>query len=216
MNFNKIDFNTWNRTDIFHHYMNQNTSFSLTNEMDVTAVYQLIKQKEYRFYPAFIFLISSVVNSNRAFRTGYNKDGDLGYWDMLEPLYTIFDHSSESFSAIWTRVTDDFNTFQDAYIIDVEKYKRSGKLFPKTPIPEHVFSLSMIPWTSFTGFNLNINNNNRYLLPIITAGRFIHKGNSIFLPLSLQVHHSVCDGFHAGLFMNAVQELANNPEDWLL
>ncbi|KAA8784462.1 chloramphenicol O-acetyltransferase type A [Paenibacillus sp. 4624] len=216
MNFNKIDFNSWQRTDIFHHYMNQNTSFSLTNEMDITALYQFIKQKEYRFYPAFIFMITRVINSHPSFRTGYNKDGDLGYWDTVEPLYTIFDQPSESFSAIWTHVPVDFNTFQDTYISDVEKYKRSGKLFPKTPVPENVFSLSMIPWTSFTGFNLNINNNSRYLLPIITAGGFIHKENSIFLPLSLQVHHSVCDGYHAGLFMNAVQELAGTPEDWLL
>ena len=216
MNFNPIDFNVWKRTDTFHHYMNQNTSFSLTNEIDISAVYQLIKQKEYKFYPAFIFLITNVINSHPAFRTGYNKDGDLGYWDKLEPLYTVFDHTSESFSALWTHVPNDFNTFQDAYMSDVEKYKRSGHLFPKTPIPENVFSLSMIPWTSFTGFNLNINNNSRYLLPIITAGKFIHKANSICLPLSLQVHHSVCDGYHAGLFMNTVQELADHAKDWLL
>lgn len=69
---------------------------------------------------------------------------------------------------------------------------------------------------SFTGFNLNINNNSNYLLPIITAGKFINKGNSIYLPLSLQVHHSVCDGYHAGLFMNSIQELSDRPNDWLL
>ncbi|MGO4531901.1 type A chloramphenicol O-acetyltransferase [Paenibacillus sp. 2TAF8] len=216
MNFNKINFNNWNRTEIFHHYMNQNTSFSLTSEIDVSILYQLIKQKDYRFYPAFIFLVTSAVHSHRAFRTGYNHDGDLGYWDKLEPLYTIFDQGTESFSAIWTSVNNDFNAFHHAYISDVEKYTSLGKLFPKVPIPENIFSLSMIPWTSFTGFNLNINNNSHYLLPIITAGGFIHKDNSIYLPLTLQVHHSVCDGYHAALFMNSVQKLASNPEDWLL
>ena len=215
MNFHLIDFNTWKRTDTFHHYMNQNTSFSLTHEIDIHALYQLIKQKGYTFYPAFIFLITRVINSHRAFRTGYNERKELGYWDTLEPLYTIFNQAAESFSAISTPVVNDFNTFYDAYSSDLETYKASSKLFPKTPIPENVFSLSMIPWTSFTGFNLNINNS-RYLLPIVTAGKFIYKNDSIFLPLSLQVHHSVCDGYHAGLFMNTVQELASYPRDWLL
>lgn len=215
MKFNKIDFDDWNRTEIFHHYMNQNTSFSLTKEIDIGVLYRLIKQKKYRFYPAFIFLVTQVINSHQAFRTGYNKEGSVGYWDKLEPLYTIFDQTSESFSAICTEVTHDFNTFHLAYLDDTEKYSGSGKLFPKTPMPENMFSLSILPWTSFTGFNLNINNNNRYLLPIVTAGKFENKSDSIYLPLSLQVYHSVCDGYHAALFMNAVQDLALKPHDWM-
>lgn len=215
MRFNPIDFNTWKRTETFNHYMNQNTSFSLTNEIDIHALYQFTKQKGYRFYPVFIFFITKVINLHVDFRTGYNSHGELGYWDTLEPLYTIFDQASESFSAISTPVASDLQTFYDACISDIEIYQASAKLFPKMPVPENVFSLSMIPWTAFTGFNLNITNS-RYLLPIVTAGKFIHKDDSIFLPLSLQVHHSVCDGYHAGLFMNTVQELASHPGNWLL
>src|SRR5690606_3969550 len=122
----------------------------------------------------------------------------------------------ETFSGIWTSKKDEFNDFYELYLSDVEKYESSGKLFPKTPIPENNVSISIIPWTSFTGFNLNINSNSNYLLPIITAGKFENRGNSIYLPLSLQVHHSVCDGYHAGLFMNGIQDLANRPNDWLL
>ncbi|WP_188593043.1 type A chloramphenicol O-acetyltransferase [Paenibacillus silvae] len=211
MKFNRIDFDVWNRTEVFNHYMNQNTSFSLTQEIDVSVLYRFIKQHKYRFTPALIFLITTVVNSHPAFRTSYNCEGELGYWDRLDPLYTIFDRRSESFSAVWTSVTNDFETFHTAYTADVEKYNGSGSLFPKTPVPENTFSFSVIPWTSFTSFNLNINNNSRYLLPIITAGRLIHKGNLIYLPISLQLHHAVCDGYHAGLFMNSVQELAHHP-----
>lgn len=215
MNFNRIDFDVWKRTEVFNHYMNQNTSFSLTREIDVSVLYTFTKQHQYRFNPALIFLITTIVNSHPAFRTSYNDEGELGYWDRLEPLYTIFDHSSESFSVVWTDITNDFQTFHAAYAADVQKYNDSGKLFPKTPVPENTFSFSAIPWTSFTGFNLNINNNSRYLLPIITVGGFNHKDNSIYLPISLQLHHAVCDGYHAGLFMNSVQELANHPKDWI-
>ncbi|MCB5235566.1 type A chloramphenicol O-acetyltransferase [Niallia circulans] len=216
MRFNKIDYNNWKRKEIFNHYLNQQTTFNLTTEINITLLNRSIKQNGYKFYPVFIFLVTTVVNSNTVFRTGFNHEGDLGYWDTLEPLYTIFDSKSETFSAIWTKVKNDFNEFYDMYVSDVEKYNATGNLFPKTPIPENTVAISMIPWTSFTGFNLNINNNRNHLLPIITAGKFVNKGNSIYLPLSLQVHHSVCDGYHAGLFMNTIQELADSPTDWLL
>jgi chloramphenicol O-acetyltransferase type A len=218
MNFYKIDLDNWKRKEIFNHFLNQQTTFSITTEIDISVLYRIIRQKGYKFYPTFIFLVTSVVNSNTAFRTGYNSEGDLGDWEKLHPLYTIFDSESESFSGIWTTVKNDFKEFYVLYLSDVENYYGSGKLFPKTPIPENTVSISIIPWTSFTGFNLNINinNNSNYLLPIITAGKFIKKGDSIYLPLSLQVHHSVCDGFHAGMFMNSIQELADSPNTWIL
>nr|WP_281255774.1 CatA-like O-acetyltransferase [Shouchella patagoniensis] len=138
------------------------------------------------------------------------------YWDQLDPMYTVFDRSSELFSGIWTPAYDDFKPFYELYLADGERYNGTGKLFPKTPIPENLLSISMIPWTSFTGFNLNVTNNPTHLLPILTAGGFVHKDGLMYLPLSFQIHHAVCDGYHAGLFMNRVQELAERSGEWLL
>jgi chloramphenicol O-acetyltransferase type A len=216
MKFNKIDLENWKRNELFNHYLNQQTTFSITTEIDISDLHRVTKQKGYKFYPAFIFLVTSVVNSNKAFRTNFNSEGELGYWDKLDPMYTVFDNKSESFSGIWTNAKDNFKEFYDMYLSDVKTYNGTGKLFPKTPIPENTVSISMVPWTSFTGFNLNINNNTNYLLPIITGGKFINKGGSIYLPLSLQIHHSVCDGYHAGIFINSVQKLVENTADWLL
>ena len=53
------------------------------------------------------------------------------------------------------------------------------------------FPISSIPWASFTGFNLNINNEGDFLLPIITCGKYFNEENKVMLPVSLQVHHSV-------------------------
>ncbi|MGE8205883.1 type A chloramphenicol O-acetyltransferase [Heyndrickxia sp. NPDC080065] len=215
MKFNRIDINCWERKEIFNHYLNQQTSFSITRDIDISELYRMTKEKGYKFYPAFIFLVTQVVNSSKAFRMCFNSEGEFGYWDKLDPMYTIFDKKSELFSAISTNANGNFKKFYDMYVSDVELYNGAGKMFPKTPIPENVVNISMIPWTSFTGFNLNINNNPNYLLPIVTAGGFINKNSSIYLPLSLQIHHSVCDGYHAGVFMNSIQSLANNPHELL-
>ncbi len=82
--------------------------------------------------------------------------------------------------------------------------------------PPNSFPVSTIPWTTFTGFNLNIINEGDFLLPIITWGKyFSSEGNSVLIPISVQVHHAVCDGYHASQFINDLQELAFSCQTWL-
>lgn len=215
MKFNKIDLNNWERKEIFNHFLNQQTSFSITKNIDITSLYKVTKEKGYKFYPVFIFLVTHVANSNKHFRMNFNPEGEFGYWDKVVPMYTIFDKKSELFSAIDTNTDEGFKKFYDNYVSDTELYNGTGEMFPKRPVPENVINISMIPWTSFTGFNLNLNNNSNYFLPIVTAGGFINENSNIYLPLSLQVHHSVCDGYHAALFMDRFQTLVDNPNGLL-
>lgn len=65
----------------------------------------------------------------------------------------------------------------------------------------------MIPWTTFEGFNLNLQKGYEYLLPIFTMGKYYEENNRYWLPLAVQVHHGVCDGFHVCRFINELQEL---------
>ncbi|OPA05916.1 CatA-like O-acetyltransferase, partial [Bacillus cereus] len=37
----------------------------------------------------------------------------------------------------------------------------------------------------------------------------------VMLPVSLQVHHSVCDGYDASKFIEDLQQLSNTCNEWL-
>ncbi|KWX86602.1 chloramphenicol acetyltransferase, partial [Paenibacillus riograndensis] len=149
------------------------------------------------------------------FRTCFNAEGKLGYWSDVVPSYTIFDKSTSLFSSIWTLQLNSFNDFHAQYEKDVDKYSGTGKLFTKTPVPDNVLPISMLPWSSFTAFHLNINNNGDFLLPIITAGKYSKVTNEWLLPVSLQVHHAVSDGYHASVFIDSLQRLAEESEMWI-
>ena len=77
----------------------------------------------------------------------------------------------------------------------------------KPGTPANTFPVSMIPWTSFDGFNLNLQKGYDYLLPIFTLGKFEEEDGICRIPLAVQVHHAVCDGFHLSRFLNELQEL---------
>lgn len=78
-------------------------------------------------------------------------------------------------------------------------------MIAKPNIPENTFPVSMIPWVAFDGFNLNLKKGYDYLLPIFTMSKFEFTNKQYLLPLSIQVHHAVCDGFHISRFVNELQ-----------
>ena len=197
MTFNIINLETWDRKEYFNHYFNQQTTFSVTKEFDITLLKSMIKNKGYKLYPALIYIIVNIINQNKVFRTGINSK------------------ETEKFSNIWTESNVSFNSFYNSYKSDLLEYKDKNEMFPKKPIPENTVPISMIPWIDFSSFNLNIGNNSRFLLPIITMGKFYSKNNKIYLPVSLQVHHAVCDGYHASLFMSEFQNMVDSVNEWI-
>ncbi|AKR09377.1 hypothetical protein ICM_01627 [Bacillus cereus BAG1X2-3] len=215
MKFHVIDREDWNREQYFEHYLKLKCTFSMTVNVDITMLLEEVYQKGIKFYPVFIYLISRIVNNHKKFRTCFNDEGVLGYWEEMIPSYTIFHKDDKSFSSIWTDYSSYFRTFYKNYEDDMRCYASVHGLFTKENIPPNVFPISSIPWTSFTGFNLNINNDENFLLPIITCGKYFNEGNKVMLPVSLQVHHSVCDGYDASKFIEDLQQLSNTCNDWL-
>lgn len=49
-----------------------------------------------------------------------------------------------------------------------------------------------------------------YLLPIFTIDKFYPEQDRWLLPLAIQVHHGVWDGFHLCRFVNELQDLVND------
>ena len=82
---------------------------------------------------------------------------------------------------------------------------RNAPELSKPPAGKNLFNVSCIPWSSFTGFNLNLQNGYDYFLPIFTIGKYFSDGGKMRLPLAVQVHHAVCDGYHLSRFINGLQ-----------
>ncbi|MEI4850415.1 CatA-like O-acetyltransferase, partial [Klebsiella pneumoniae] len=77
--------------------------------------------------------------------------------------------------------------------------------FPKGFI-ENMFFVSANPWVSFTSFDLNVANMDNFFAPVFTMGKYYTQGDKVLMPLAIQVHHAVCDGFHVGRMLNELQQ----------
>ncbi|WP_018756452.1 type A chloramphenicol O-acetyltransferase [Paenibacillus terrigena] len=217
MIFNPIDMDNWPRKPYFDHYLNQvRCTYSVTANIDITRLRLEVESKGMKMYPVLNHMLTTVVNQHREFRTCFDLDGRLGFWDRMSPSFTIFHDDDKTFSSIWTLYSEDFDVFYNRYLDDMSRYGNVKGFMTKPNVPPNTFSISSIPWVSFTGFNLNIYNEATYLLPIFTIGKFFEQDGKIRLPLSGQFHHAVCDGYHAGVLYNELQLRADTCEHWLL
>lgn len=216
MEFNLIDKENWKRKEYYNHYMdNLRCTYSLTANIDITKLRIALKSVNKKIYPALIYMITTTVNELPEFRMSTNADGELGCWDEMVPSYTIFNKETETFSSIWTMFDSSFIKFYKECSDDIESYSKASNLTPKSNEPLNTFNISCLPWVNFTSFNLNVYTDRTYTLPIFTIGGFDEQNDRTLIPLAVQVHHSVCDGFHVSKFINSLQKVADSFDEWL-
>lgn len=71
--------------------------------------------------------------------------------------------------------------------------------------PERLFFVSSVPWASFSALKLPVATP-PLSNPQITFGKAYMQGDKYLLPLSLTVHHGLCDGIHIARFFEIFQE----------
>lgn len=207
MKFEIINDNSWERKEYFEHYFsNIPCTYSMTVKLDITKIIE----KQIKLYPTMLYYLTTVVNNHSEFRTDFNKNNEIGIYSELIPCYTVFHKDTETFSNIWTTYTPDLESFYVAYENDLKEFGNNKGMIGKPNMPDNCFTVSMIPWATFEGFNLNLKNGYTYLRPIFTMGKYYKENGKVILPLSVQVHHAVCDSFHLCRFINELQELINN------
>ena len=214
MSFKIIDLEKYDRKEHFIHYLNNvPCSYSMTVSIDITDLLKLTKERNYKLYPVILYAITKVVNNHIEFRMSLDENDNLGYYINVNPSYTIFHKDNNTFSNIWTKYDSSFEKFYNNYEKDIQEYGNEKGFITKKCEENNLINISSIPWVTFTEFNLNLPRGEKYLLPIFTVGKFYEQSNKILLPLAVQVHHAVCDGFHTSRFINDLQEFVNNFEN---
>ena len=200
--FKPLDFETYKRKEHFEHYLKSvPCTYSMTVMIDISN----IKKRGIKLYPAMLYCLTRAVNLHEEFRTSFDQNGRVGVFETMNPSYTVFHEESGTFSSIWSEFKDDFAEFSAVYSQDVELYGSKEGFFTKPNAPDNLFNVSMVPWETFGGFNLNLSDFT-YLLPIFTLGRFYEQGGKTLMPLAAQVHHAVCDGYHLHIFLDDLRE----------
>lgn len=214
MDFKKIDLNTWERKHYYDYFMNAENRmrcrFGMTANVDITNLLAVIKTNKLRCYPTFTYLVSKVLNSHECFKVDeYN--GELIVWDKLHVRYPMFNEDTKTITSIWLEYSDEFDIFYKNALNDIQKYSGIQSMYAKGKLPPNFYDITSIPWVSFTDFQIDMyGTNGKWIMPLVAIGKFFERDNKILLPVSVKFHHATCDGYHAGMFYNELQNLCSD------
>lgn len=215
--FQPINMQTWPMAEAFYYYTQMApTSYTINVDMDVTVLRRALKAEGYKFFPAYLYLVTRAASRQKELRVAV-KDGVLGYWNFLTPAYPQFHADDSTTSLLWTEYSDNFQEFHKRYLEDTERHGGShGILTSKGVPPSNAYIISCIPWFTFNSFSLHNHGIKDYYLPSFEAGGFTEKrvGKTV-MPLSVTVHHATTDGYHLKLFFEELQGKMNHPKEWM-
>lgn len=209
MNYTKVDIDEWSRGSLFQFYIEKmRIVMSLTVDINVALLITYTKKNDLKFYPAMIWVVSKVINSHDEFKYSWDTDGNLIRWDSISPSYTIFNRDDECFSKFVTEYTDDIFEFYQRTVDDQRKYQEERAIIGNQP--QNFFDVSCLPWVKYKHFDVHVFDEGKFLAPVLTWGKYEAQNGNALMPLTMNIHHAVADGFHLSRFFNEVQELIDS------
>jgi chloramphenicol O-acetyltransferase type A len=214
--FTPINMNTWPMAQAFHYYTQMApTSYTINVTMDVTALRNTLKAKGYKFFPAYIYLVTRAIHKQEELRVAI-KDGVLGHWKTLTPAYPQFHEDDKTTSLLWTAYDECFQNFYEQYMEDTNRHGNNHGILSSKGLPlPNSYIISCIPWFAFNSFSLHNHGIKDYYLPSFEAGGFVETSDKIHMSLSVTVHHATTDGYHLKVFFEELQRTMNCLEEWL-
>ena len=165
--------------------------------MDLTGFLPVIKQLKISFTAAIMYLIARSANGIPEFRQRV-RDGDPIEHEVVHPGVTILSRD-ELFTFCTVDYQPDFSEFTRIAEEEISRAKTQPSLEEKYPDDRMLFMTS-IPWVSFTSFMHPLKLNPTDSVPRFAWGKYRQESDKIVMPLSVQGHHAVLDGLHAGRF----------------
>lgn len=214
--FHPIDLGTWPMAETFYYYTQiAPTTYTVNVTMDVTRLRRTLKSGGYKFFPAYLYLITRAVCKQQQFRIGV-QNGVVGFWDKLTPTYPQFHDDDKTTSLLWTEYDDSFQAFYRSYTEDIKLHGGSHGILTSKGIPlANAFIVSCIPWFSFDSFSLHIHGIKDYYLPSFEAGGFWESKGKTKMPLSITAHHATTEGYHLKLFLEQLRYDMDHVSEWM-
>lgn len=209
--FHPIDFENWDRKEIFTCF--EGYLYCMTVELDITEFLRTLREHQWKFYPAICYCIAKTVNENIHYRYG-RVNWQVGYWDKLQTHYTVMrTHSNHLFTHQRTLFQEDFPLFCQQFLEDKEKAESGSSLyFDKSGAMDNVH-ISIMPNTSYTALSYSkpasftkYDTGNTSYVPFVMAGKYRPEGDRMKLPVTVEFHHAVNDGYHAELFFKLLED----------
>ncbi len=199
-----IDVETWPRRDLFRFYSGLDyPHFNVCADMDITRLHRHCRKSGISRFNGVLFGVSHTANLIEEFRQRIRQDQVVQH-EEVQPSFTVLTEEN-TFCFCETKYCQDINLFSERTNEAIANAKENPSIKDEPGRDDYLF-ISSLPWVRFTSVSHPIHMSPVDSIPRITWGRFIEEHKRVIMPLSVQVHHGIADGYHVGRFFELFQQ----------
>jgi chloramphenicol O-acetyltransferase type A len=203
----KIDLATWNRKEHFEFFSTfEEPFFGITTPIDMTVAYEKAKVLQIPFFVYYLHKTIAAVNQVENFRYRIEKN-EVVLYDEIDASATIM-REDKTFGFSFIKFDSDIHEFAKIAQTEIERIQVTPGLFTRE-FPENIIHFSAIPWINFT----SLTHSRSYTLtdscPKVSWGKLIDENGKKTMSVAVMAHHGLVDGYHMGLFVEALQTELN-------
>lgn len=205
-----IDLETWPRRAIHDFFLGfEDPWFNLTTEIEVGRTKAWCKEQGASFSLACWFAVLRAANEVEAFRMRL-RDGQVWVHDRVRVGATAL-KPDDCFTYVYFPDGEDFASFVVTAEAELAERLQAEGLEPDSG-DDDLLHCTVVPWVRFTGIKHARFGNPKDSIPKIALGRATPTAEGVRMPVSIEGHHALIDGIHAGAFFDALERAFAEPE----
>ena len=203
----KLDLTTWNRKEHFLFFKQMEEPFyGIATSIDCTKAYAKAKELGVTFFSYYLHKTLSAVNAIENFRYRIIED-EVYVFDVIDASATVM-REDTTFGFSYMPFTEEIIGFAKTVQTEIERIQSTTGVFTRE-YPENLIHFSALPWINFSSLSHARSFTWPDSCPKISYGKLIDENGTKSMPISIHVHHGLVDGYHVGLFLDALQQLMN-------
>ncbi|UOR06687.1 chloramphenicol acetyltransferase [Hymenobacter aerilatus] len=205
----RVDLTTWNRREHFAFFSTfDEPFFGLVAPVDCTQARAEARRLGVSFFLYYLYHSLQAANQVPEFRTRI-ENGEVYQYDQIHASATI-GRADHTFGFSFIELHDALPDFVAAATAEIAAVQASTglRLNDTTGRPD-VVHCSAIPWVRFSGLTHARSFRHPDSCPKISYGQTYEENGRLWLPVAVNVHHGLADGYHVGQFLAAFQQGLN-------
>lgn len=208
-----IELDNWPRQQQYNFFKGLDCPyFSITANLAISTFHRYVKDHDLPFFIAILYTATRTANEIPEFRCRIRGDQVIEH-ESVNPSFTVLTEQ-KLFSICSVTYDPNFSDFARTASEVIVQAKERVRLQTESERDDLLY-MTCIPWVSFTSISHPVHLHPADSIPRIAWGKYYKENNQLLLPFSIQAHHALMDGYHVGRYFELIQNLFDQPENYL-
>ena len=209
----KVDIDQWNRKAHFHFFKGyDNPFYNICCNIDITDLLNSCRSHNKSFFLASLYFSTKAANCVNELK--YRLEGEDVYeYETIHPFSTIL-NDDNTFGFCKFNLCESYSEFESNGKRVILETKENKNLLPKDERLD-VIHFTTIPWIEITSVSHARKFKTGDSIPKMVFGKYFKNNDRTLIPFSIEVHHSLLDGYHIALFLDKFSEFMSESDNIL-